>query len=193
MKNQQNITRKYQIGYMLGRHGISILLCLTIQVIGIMRIYQFDFMRIIFAILFAFLHFYILCNGAKTLANGDLQSYNVLDYNIKWSVLWGVLISLISLLFVILYNLNWKFFSNGVVMNNSMSIVGNILFYVLESPYMAFMYGLDDPSRIPVYLTAIIGILPVAATVCGYYLGRNEYDIIEKFRKIMFEKSEDEE
>ena len=193
MKNPLYIKRGYQFLVILGRHFIALGICILCEIFGVLGFFQFNFMRILLGITFAGVHFYILYKGALTLAKGDLKSYTPLEYNAKWAILWGAMISVITLVFMLLYRLNWIYFSVDGGMTNNVSVVMNFVFYLLESPYMAFLYGVKTPGTLPWYISAVMLILPICATYTGYYLARNEDKVRGKIHDIMFESSEDEE
>ena len=188
MRNTTEITRGYQFWYMLRRELIGLCICAFIEFVLFTGAYSNDIFRNISGVLFAIINFFIIFDSAAGLSKLDMKSYTPLKYDVKWSVLWGLMIGFISLLWILIFKLNWHFGVTDGVLSNPISIVLNILFFIWNAPYMAFM--LMVPKTVPAGVVLVSFILPVIASFTGYISGKKDFTISDKLRNLMFEKKE---
>ncbi len=179
MRNTTEFTRGYQIWYMIKRDLVGVLICALVQFLLFVSSYTNDIFRIISGVLFSVIHFWVIYDSAAALGKLDAKTYTPLDTNIKWSFMWGILISLIGLAFIGIYILNWYF-------GNPVSVVLNIVFFVAESPYYAFLMA--SPKTVPFWVVVVSTVIPVLASVMGYVTGGKNLAFTDKLRKLMFEK-----
>ncbi len=179
MRNTTEFTRGYQIWYIIRRELIGVCICAFVQFLLFVSSYSSDIFRNISGVLFSIVHFWIIYDGAATLGKLDRKTYTPLGFEIKWAVVWGVLISLMSLVFISIYKLNWHF-------GNPVSVFINIVFFILESPYYAFL--ISSPKTVPFFVIIISVVIPVVASVTGYVSSKNNSFISDKLRSLMFEK-----
>lgn len=179
MRNTTEFTRGYQIWYMIRRDLAGVLACAFVQFLLFISSYSNDIFRIASGVLFSVVHFWLVYDGASALGKLDAKTYTPLKVDTKWSLLWGALISLIGLIFIGIYKLNW-FFGNPV------SVVFNIVFFIAESPYYAFLIA--TPKTVPFWVIAVSTVIPVLASVTGYITGVKNLTFTDKLRNFMFEK-----
>ncbi len=179
MRNTTEFTRGYQIWYMLRREFIGVCICAFVQFLLFISSYSNDIFRNISGVLFSVVHFWIIYDSAAALGKLDRKTYTPLGFEIKWAVLWGILISLMGLVFIGIYKFNWHF-------GNPVSVFINIVFFILESPYYAFL--ISSPKTVPFFVIIISVVIPVVASVTGYISSKNSSFISNKLRGLMFEK-----
>lgn len=188
MRQTTEFTRGYQFWFMLRREIIGLCICAFIEFILFVGSYSNDIFRNISGVFFAIINFFIIFESAAVLSKLDMKSYTPLKYDVKWSLLWGLMIGCISLLWVLVFKLNWHFGATDSVLSNPISIIINIMFYIWNAPYMAF--ALMVPKTVPVGVVITSFILPVIASFTGYISGRKDVTISDKLRSLMFEKKE---
>lgn len=179
VRSTTEFTRGYQIWYMIKREFIGVCICAFVQLMLFMPAYSNDSFRIVSGVLFSVVQFWIIYDGAAFLGKLDQKSYTPLKYDIKWSVVWGVILALISGAFMVMFKLNWHF-------GNPASLFVNVLFYIWTSPYMAFT--IMKQAYLPVAVVLVSIIIPIVSSVAGYTSGKYGFSISDKLSNIMFEK-----
>ena len=179
MRSSTKITRKYQFLYMLSRFGIAIAVSTLVQLLITANSYGSTWFRILSGIIFSLYFAFMIFDAAATLSKLDNKDYTPLKYDIKWSVMWGVMISAISVIAIVLFIINWHF-------GDPVSVVLNIIFYIIESPYLAFI--MMTPKSIPAFIVILSIVLPVLTSVLGYICGKREFVISDKIYSLVFEK-----
>lgn len=186
MRNTTEFTRGYQIWYMIKRELIGVVICAFVEFVLFMGSFSNDIFRTVSGVFFSIIHFMIIYDGAAALGKLDTKTYTPLEFDIKWSVVWGAVISAISLVSIAIFKLNWHFGAVDGVLSNPVAIIINILFYILQAPYLAFF--VMTPAYIPIGVIILSILLPVAASVAGYISGKNNFTFSDKIRSLMFEK-----
>lgn len=181
MRNTTEFTRGYQIWYMIRRDLVGVLICAFVQFLLFISSYSNDTFRIASGVLFSVVHFWIIYDSAAALGKLDAKSYTSLNTDVKWSFVWGLLIALIGLAFIGLYKLNWYF-------GTPVSVFFNVVFFIVESPYYAFL--IFYPKTVPLWVIAINVIIPVLASVTGYITGGKNFAFTDKLRNLVFEKQD---
>lgn len=171
---------------MLKREIIGVAICAFVELVLFMGSFSNDIFRNVSGVFFSIIHFMIIYDGAATLGKLDTKTYTPLKFDIKWSVVWGVVISAISLASIAIFKLNWHFGAVDGVLSNPLSVIINIFFYVWQAPYLAFF--VMTPAHLPIGVVILSILLPVAASVAGYISGKNNFAFSDKIRSLMFEK-----
>ena len=178
MKQATEMTRGYQIGYMVRRKLVGVCICAFVQFLLFVNSYENDIFRNISGVLFSAVNFFVVYDSAAVLGESNTKSYSRLNYNVKWAVLWGIVLCFINILLVLIVWLNWKLESPIIVLN--------IIFYIWQSPYMAYLIMI--PKHIPVAVIVMNIIVPISASVAGYISGKKKFTISDKIHNLMFEK-----
>lgn len=171
---------------MIKREIIGIAICAFVEFVLFMGSFSNDIFRNVSGVFFSIIHFMIIYDSAAALGKLDTKSYTKLDFNIKWSVVWGMIISAISIATIVVFKLNWHFGAIDGVLSNPLSVIINILFYIWQAPYLAFF--VMTPAYIPIGVVILSTLLPVAASVTGYISGKKNFTFSDKIRSLMFEK-----
>ncbi len=186
MKNPVDITRGYQIRYMiLGQVIVSVFMAI-LQFFMVIGSFGNDKIRIFIGVLTIVIYFLYMTYRAYTLAKNDKKSYTPLKPGIKWALIWGISLFVFNILLISIYTLDWKLFSDGTTLNGVFAIITNIIFYILQSPFLAFTVKCVG-GNLSVGLMAVMVVIPFVSSLAGYYVAMNEYSIMDKVRGIMFE------
>lgn len=188
MRKTTEITRAYQLWYMVRREAVGLAICAFVEFMLFVSSYSNDIFRIVSGVFFTVINGFIIYDGAASLAKLDRKSYTPLNYDVKQSFLWGCAIGLLMLLWVGIFYLNRFFGITDGVVNNPISVAVNVLFYMWQSPYLAFL--INDPATVPVWVAVLGAILPCGASVLGYISGKSDFAISAKLRNLMFEKED---
>ncbi len=193
MKNSVEITRKYQFGYMLLHHIIAALIIIVFEAIAAWGFLGKDRVvaRMIVASVFAVVYFGLMYGYARKLALFDRKSYTPLQPELKWGVMWGIMIAAVMALMLVLNKLNWSCFSNGNGFTNNVSRVFYIIFLIWTAPYFGFVFYAN--GNIPIYISAIMVISPIVSCILGYLAGMKDFDLISKLDKLTIEKDDEDD
>lgn len=186
MKNSLEITRKYQFGYMFLAHLKAMVVCITFQAVACWGFFDNTVARYIIAGVFALVYGMMLYSYARKLSGFDNKQYTPLQPNIKWGFLWGLSITVVTVLMMIIHKVNWDFNNVSAVSR----IIINILTFAWLSPYFGFY---DIQSNLPIWAAIIMVVIPMLATTLGYFAGNKNFNLLEKIDSLTFEKEEDEE
>ena len=190
MNKLSEYSRKNQIFYMLRHELKTVILCALVQILFCLGAYSNNIIRIIAGTVFIIAHFSAIYSNAAELGKYDNKSYSKLNFDIKWSVLWGLIISIISVISMVIFKLNWAYNAVDGIMSGPFGVILTLLFYIWQSPYLAFI--INTPNYLPAVIIAISIILPIAASVCGYIAGKNEFVITNKLHNLMFDKKKND-
>ncbi len=185
MKNSLEITRGYQFGYMILQHIKAVLICVAFEACAFWSFLDGAVSKLIVAAVFTLVYAMMLYSGAKKLSVFDNKPYTPLEPSLKYGFLWGAVIALTMVAFIILFKFNWTCVDNTAVL-----ITINIFCYLWTGPYFGF-YG--APGELSVYAMILMIVIPMLMTTLGYYAGIKKFDILEKLDSLTFEKDEDEE
>ncbi len=163
---------------MLLRWVFSFGVCAFVQFVIFMNAYSNRIFANISGVIFMFVYFAMLFDGAAKLGKLDNKPYTPLKYDVRKSVLWGVIIAAICGITIVIYKLNQCLDAPNVIVN--------ILFFVIQSPFMAFT--IIVPNYFPWWIVVLSIAIPILACVVGYVLGRREFWISDKLHNLMFEK-----
>lgn len=192
MRNSLNITRGYQFGYMLVHHLIALLVIIVIQLMICLYFLDNAIASNIIAGIFSVIYGGFIYSSARKLSILDGKSYTPLKQELKWGVLWGIVISATIALAIIMFKINWSVFrtSDNSLLSHSFIFI-NFLFYILTSPFLGFTIGTE--GNINILLTAVMLIIPVAASILGYKAGISKFDILEKLYSLTLEKNREDD
>lgn len=190
MRNSVKITRKYQFGSMLLHHIIAVFVAIVFESIACLYFLDKPVARYIVAAVFTVVYGFMIYSHARRLAEFDAKSYTPLQPELKWGVLWGVMIAATVLVWIVIFRLNWIWFSVDGAMTNLASIIVNILFYFWTAPYFCLIS--DTGGHIPVFAGVLMVAVPVAASSLGYMAGMKHFDLAAKLYWLTVEKKEDE-
>ena len=191
MRNSVEITRKYQFGYMLLQHLKAVGICIVFQAVACWWFLTLTPGKYIIGTVFGLVYAGMIYSGAKKLSDLDGKSYTPLKQELKWGVLWGIMLAATMLAFVAIHIGVWKVWGGGETFTNIFASTMNILFFVWSAPFYGFMQ--ECYGSVPIYLVAVFAVLPVLMSTIGYYAGITKFDILEKLDALTFEKDEDEE
>lgn len=178
MRNSTKITRGYQIFSIFKRMILGIFVCTFVQLIAVIGAYENNIFRNIAGVFFVIVYFGMLSDEASVLGKFDNKPYTPLSYSYKWPLLWGGLLAIFNIVTILIFKLNW--------VSGDPNPIINIIIYVLQSPYFAFL--ILKPGYYPFVVACVSTVLPVVACIVGYIMGKNEFLISNKIHSIMFEK-----
>lgn len=190
MRNSVDITRKYQVGYMLLHHFMAVVVCAVIQAVAAWYFLDKTVARYIVGTIFTIIYGFYIYGSARTLSLFDNKNYTPLRPNIKWGVIWGLVITATVAVSIVVYKANWAFFSSDGSITNVASVILNLLFYLWNAPYFGFFP--DNGGSINNVLVVVMLLIPVVSSTLGYWAGNKRFDIAEKLNSMTYEKNDDE-
>ena len=182
MRNSVEITRGYQFRYMILRHFIAVGSILLFEWV----LFVFFAMPVVKYILSGgctLAYGGILYSAASKLAKFDKKPYTPLKPERKWGILWGLAISAMVALCMLLY------YCSQFVPSFGGWLV--LLFYLMTGPYFGFL--IDAGGVIPLYAAVLMLGVPVLSCSLGYIAGSSDFVLAEKLDDLTFEKNEDEQ
>lgn len=182
MKNSVEITRGYQFRYMILRHFIAVVCILLFEWV-LFSFFGMPIAKYILSGLCTVAYGGILYSAASKLARFDKKNYTPLEPERKWGVFWGVAISAMIGIFMVLF-----------VFARYIPYVGGyivLLFFLITGPYFGFL--VDGAGTIPVYAAVLMLAIPILASTLGYIAGSSDFTLAEKLDDLTFEKDEEEE
>ncbi len=192
MRNSVDITRNYQNWYMLRRALLGAFVSIVVEIVVFINFLDVKILRTIIGCTMVFVYGCILYSGAATLGKFDAKPYTSLKVQ-KWRPLvWGWIISLINIVFLVIYKINWSQMPMGDELPSLWSVIINGVFYFWNAPYMGFIYGNTGGYIAPAVIAAMI-LLPVVACYLGYIAGSKNLFVLDKVNDFMFEKTDSEE
>lgn len=196
MRNSVEITRKYQFGFMLLHHLTTVSCIAIFELAAFWYFLNKPYLRQACAAVFIIVYGLIIYSYSRKLAIYDKKTYTPLKPELKWGVLWGVMISASIAVFLIMYKLNWQMFSavddTGVpYLTSFWAMISNMVFYLWTAPY----FGLIDMQGggIAVYAQIIMLAVPIIASTLGYKAGVVNFDLLGKLDEFTLEHEEDDE
>lgn len=192
MRNSVDITRGYQIMYMLGRTLFASFLCILIEILVLINFLDVEVLRTIAGIGMIIVYGIILYVGASNLGKFDAKPYTPLKPQMIRPVIWGGVIALVSVALFVIYKMNWGTLLQGDGLPSVLSLVINGVFYFWNAPYLAFFIGNSDGYISPVIISVMLAY-PFVICFLGYLAGSKGFSVIDKFTGFMFEKPDSEE
>lgn len=189
MKNTTEMTRGKEIAFIIKRHLFAVLVCFVLAIMLFLNLFDITALRYITGVFSILLYFVLIYASSSEVARVDMKSYTPTTPSVKTAIIYGTVISLSNLVFLILFKLNWLFFSDGVGMTNGYSIAYNAIFYFLESPYLSLLY-MQTSGNVSALAIVLMLALPFLASVLGYLAGKNDFSFYDKMRRFMFEKQD---
>lgn len=189
MKNSVEITRGYQVGYMIRRHVFSAFVCFIFQCVGFASFFNNGILQNIIGGVFAAVYLIMMYLGAWRMGKNDAKGYTPLKCECKWSLLWAVILVAINIVLCVAYKYIWTYKITADGIPPIGTIIVNLIFYFWNAPYIAFI---QNGGEIFGYVLAMMIGLPVIGIVFGYFMGSKKIAIIDKIMEFKFEKDENE-
>lgn len=186
MRESTKITKKYQFIYVLltqlGASGGAL-------VFGLFVFWSFmnkSIVKEIISIVFILLNFSVLYATSKKFALLDNKPYTPLKPSLKKGVLFGVVVAVVNVIFVLLYKLLWVKYGTDAGLSGVLPMMANTAFYYWSFPYNGLMNM--DSGVISAYSVVFMVVMPIAATTLGYIAGEKKFELAEKLDEFMYEK-----
>lgn len=186
MRESTKITKKYQFVYVLliqlGASGVAF-------VFGLVAFWYFMNMKIvkeIISIAFILVNFAMLYIASKKFALLDNKPYTPLKPSRVKGVLFGAVVAVLNVIFVLLYRLLWIKYGIDAGLSGILPMMANTAFYYWSFPYNGLMNM--DSGVISAYSVVFMIVIPVAATTLGYIAGEKKFELAEKLDEFMYEK-----
>jgi hypothetical protein len=185
MKDSMKMTVKYQFLNMLLMHlgaaGVTF-------VFGMVAFWYFlsqPVWKEVLSVIFMAVYCSMLYLRAKKFAAIDNKPYTPLKPHMAKGFLFGLEISVVTFILLVLFKLMWTFFcvDGGVVGVIPTAI--NVIFYFWSFPYNGIM-GLSE-GLMTWYSEVLMLVLPIVFCTLGYVAGSKNIEIIEKFENYMYE------
>lgn len=146
---------------------------------------------LVFSLITTIVYFFAIYNTSFDICKQDKKSYTkTTPYKLKGLILpIGVLC--VSILLYVLYIVSWNFISIEKELIGITAWINNILFIIWSFMYNGFINLYQGTMSAFGYV--IIAVLPFIASGLGYYAGYVDFDISEKFIKLVYEKKNTEE
>lgn len=186
MRDSMKITVGYQFMYMLLVQLAAIGITLVFGLVAFWYFLNINIVKEIVSIAFMAVNFIMLYIASKKLAQRDCKPYTPLKPSKLKGAMFGVMLSAITLVLMLLFIYVWSNYSDETGINGVIPIIINALFYCWSFPYTGIM-GLYN-GHFMVYSGVIMLVLPIAATLAGYIAGCKNIEISEKLDKFMYEK-----
>lgn len=192
MKNSVDITRGYQTFYMLRRAIFAVFVCIIVQVVVFINFFDEKVLRTIIGCVMVLVYAAVLYTGAATLGKFDAKPYTPLKIQ-KWRPLvWGGIITVINIAFLIMYKINWAVMPQGEDLPTLISVIINGAFYIWNSPFIGFIYGNTNGFISNITILLMVAVPPIACFL-GYFAGSKNLFILAKVNDFMFENNDSEE
>lgn len=140
------------------------------------------------SVAFCLTYFVMLYSPAGEIADHDKKPYTRLSPNKVKGFMFGAMISIVNVLFCILYMFIWNNFSDGSSLTSIGAIIANICFMLWTSPYFGFMN--PNAGAITWYSVIIMIVLPIAATGLGYFAACKNFYFADKFAGFVYVKKD---
>lgn len=136
----------------------------------------------------------ILINGGMIYSNAhrfaviDNRSYTPLEPSIKKAVLMGAIISAVTLLIFVGYEIVWHIWGSEGTLSNWGAVLYNVIFSIWTIPYMGIMGA--SHGLVTWYSVVIFIIAPPIFSVLGYIAGCKKFSLLEKIHALTYEKKQ---
>ncbi len=192
MKNSMDITRGYQIGYVLLRALFGSFVCMMLEFAMFMSFFHIPVLKYIMGGIVVLIYACFLYTASATLGKFDAKEYTPLKVQYYRPLIWGAIIAGINILMVVVYMLNWSMMPQNAEVPSVISIIINAVFYFWNSPYFAFIVR-NVGENLPLYVILMSVFVPPVACFLGYYAGSRKIFVSDKLNDFMFEKGDSEE
>lgn len=186
MRDSMKITVGYQFAYILLMQLAEVGVTLVFGLVAFWYFLNINIVKEIISIAFMAVNFAILYIASKKLAQRDCKPYTPLKPSKLKGAMFGVMISAITLVLMLLFMYVWANYSDESGIHGVIPTAVNILFYCWSFPYTGIM-GLYN-GHFMEYAGIIMLILPPAATLAGYIAGCKNIELAEKLDKFVYEK-----
>lgn len=177
---------------MLGRVLFAVFVCIIVDIVVFINFLDRDILKTISGCMMTFVYAVVLYSGASKLGKFDAKPYTKLKVQLWRPLIWGVLIGLINIAFFAIYKINWATMPKGEDLPSLMSVIINGLFYVWNSPFIAFIIG-NTNGHISLSVVILMAVVPVIACFLGYFAGSRNLLVLDKVDNFMFENNNSEE
>lgn len=180
------MTVRYQFVYILcmqlAASGVAF-------VFGMVAFWYFLTMSVakeILSVVFIAVNFAMLYIPAKKFAILDYKPYTPLKPSKIKGALFGVAVSIITLIIMGIFTFAWSKYGTDVGIMGIWQTTVNVIFYFWSFPYNGIM-GLSN-GMFMVYSAVVMVVVPILATTSGYIAGSKKIELVEKFEDFMYEK-----
>ncbi len=189
MRDSMKMTVPYQFGYVLVMHIAAVLISCLFQTVAFWYFIDKPVMKEILAVVFMAIYGGMIYLATRKMSVLDHKSYTPLKPSIFKSVMFGVMISVLTVVIYIVWKQCWiNSAATGAGMG-ARGIIMNIVFTLWTFPYFGIM-GTSNGMITVVSLIAMI-ILPIVAAVCGYVAGKHNFSLMEKIEQFSYEKEDE--
>ena len=169
MKDSMKITVKYQFVYMLLMQVAASGVAFVFGLVAFWYFLSINIAKEIISVIFIGVNFAMLYIPAKNFAIRDNKSYTPLKPSKLKGAMFGVLISVVTAILMVLFAFVWAKFSDEIGIHGVVPTIINVIFY---------------------YWSFLMLIVPILATYCGYIAGSKKFEFVEKIEEFMYEKEE---
>lgn len=186
MRDSMKITVKYQFVNMLLMHLAAAGVTFVFGMVAFWYFLSRPVWKEILSVVFMAVYFIMLYIRSKKFAVLDNKSYTPLKPSTAKGFLFGVLISAVTIVLLVLFEFMWSAFCVDGGLVGVIPTAVNVIFYFWSFPYNGIM-GLSC-GLMTWYSIALMLILPVAACGMGYIAGSKNIEVMEKLEEYMYEK-----
>ncbi len=186
MRDSTKMTVRYQFVYMLLMQLAASGVAFVFGMVAFCYFLTVSVAKELLSVVFITVNFAMLYIAAKKFAVLDNKPYTPLKPSKAKGVLFGALISAVTLALMLLFIFVWRNFSDETGVRGVLPVVVNVIFYFWSFPYNGIM-GLSM-GRFTVYSGVIMLLVPIAAAIIGYINGCNKVELIDRLKEFMYEK-----
>ncbi|MEE1224179.1 MAG: hypothetical protein UH081_02845 [Clostridia bacterium] len=187
-KDMTKLTVGYQFRHMFLGHLSGLFLVDALWLIAFSWTLDKPIWKEVASALFTLLYFSMIYSSAGGFAKHDKKPYTSLEVNKVKGFMFGLMISVLNVLFIVMYALIWKIFGDGNVLTSGWAIGCNVVFMLWTLPYFGFMNA--TTGTITVYSAVIMAVLPVLATGFGYIATCKDFYFTDKFAGFVYVKKD---
>lgn len=190
MRDSMKITVPYQFARVLLTHLGAVSVAFVFQTVAFWYFIGRGGFKEILAIIFTAIYSGMIYHTVRKLSLLDHKRYTPLKPSIIKGVMFGVFISVITIVIFILWRWVWANCVDETGLVGFGALFVNILFTFWTFPY----YGIMGASNGMITLVGLIFMVfvPIAASTAGYLAGKYKIDLLDKFEQFAYEKPEDE-
>lgn len=190
MRDSMKMTVPYQFGYVLMTHLGATAVAFVFQTVAFWYFIGRGGFKEALAIIFTLIYSGMIYHSVRKLSVRDHKEYTPLKPSIFKGVMFGVMISLITVAIFIIWKWVWANCVNETGLASGGAIFVNILFNFWTFPYYGFLGA--SGGMITVVGAVIMLLTPVAATTAGYLAGKYNIDLLDIIERFSYEKKSDE-
>ncbi len=191
MRDSMKITVPYQIWMTVLTHIEAAGIAFVFQTVAFWYFIGKGAFKPILGIIFTIIYAGFIYHIVRKMAVKDYKSYTPLKPSAVKGVMFGVILSLITLLLYIGWKLLWMYSSTDGSLNGAFATVYNFVFTYWTFPFFGLMN--TDAGHISVIGQIVMFAVPIAAASAGYLSAKYNIDLVDKFQRSVYEKPEDEE